>query len=115
MVSVLEDGIAQRHPALEPNYVSVLEEHDALWALIPANLAAPLAPERKRGERYFGLSNLGQRFGKGPPGLLVWTLNVWSNQLAGPLVANDEAETGSGWRLTLLSCRLSDPGSACQF
>lgn len=71
VVSVLEDGIARRHPALEPNYVSVLEEDGALWALIPANLAAPLAPERKRGERYFGLSFLGQRFGKGPPGLLV--------------------------------------------
>lgn len=53
MVSVLDGDVERHHPALEPNYVSVLEEDGALWA----NVAAPSASEWKRGDGYFGQSS----------------------------------------------------------
>lgn len=68
VVSVLDHGIQRQHPALEPNYVSVLDEDGALGASI-----------RKRSDRRCGRSFLGRRLGKASP-------DYWcGHETAGPI------------------------------
>ena len=86
VVSVLDGAIERRHPALEPNYVSVLEEDGAHWALISSKAAAPPA---KRASGYFGLSFIGPKVWQSQPGLLVQTGNGRSNQAAALVAAED--------------------------